>query len=197
MKPHEINKLNNFISGFYIDQKICKKLINVYEKNKDIAEAGVTHNGKTKVVNKKCKLSTDLCLTPNPTYDFYFKELQKCLDQYIKQYSQVNDLSRFRIVEDCNIQKYKKNEGFFNWHFERGSLHNSSRILVWMTYLNTVSDGGETEFLYQKLKVKPEAGLTLIWPSEWTHTHKGITSKTQTKYIITGWYNLINEDQTV
>ena len=46
-----------------------------------------------------------------------------------------------------------------------------------MTYLNDVSDGGETEFYYQKLKVKPETGLTLIWGSDWTFTHKGITSQ--------------------
>ena len=58
-----------------------------------------------------------------------------------------------------------------------------------MTYLNTVNDGGETEFIYQKLKVKPETGLTLIWGADWTFTHRGITSKTETKYITTGWYS--------
>ena len=56
-----------------------------------------------------------------------------------------------------------------------------------MTYLNDVKDGG-TEFLYQNLKTKAEKGLTLIWPSAWTHTHKGIISPTKEKYIITGWY---------
>ena len=34
-------------------------------------------------------------------------------------------------------------------------------------------------------------GLTLIWPSEWTHTHKGEVSSTKEKIIITGWYNFI------
>jgi len=57
-----------------------------------------------------------------------------------------------------------------------------------MTYLNDISDEGETEFLYQKIKVKPEKGLTLIWPTDWTHTHRGIPSQTETKYIATGWY---------
>jgi hypothetical protein len=64
-----------------------------------------------------------------------------------------------------------------------------SRHLVFMTYLNDVTDGGETEFFYQKLKVKPEKGLTLIWGADWTFTHRGITSPTQTKYIVTGWFN--------
>ena len=63
-----------------------------------------------------------------------------------------------------------------------------------MTYLNDVDDGGETEFYYQKLKVKPRKGLTLIWPADWTHTHRGLSSPTQEKYIITGWLNYIDRD---
>jgi hypothetical protein len=42
-----------------------------------------------------------------------------------------------------------------------------------MTYLNDVTDGGETGFFYQDVKIKPQKGLTLIWPAIWTHTHKG------------------------
>ena len=30
--------------------------------------------------------------------------------------------------------------------------------MAWMVYLNDVEEGGETEFLYQKLKVKPKKG---------------------------------------
>jgi len=41
------------------------------------------------------------------------------------------------------------------------------------------------------LKVKPEKGLTLIWPADWTFTHRGIPSMSETKYIVTGWYNYI------
>ena len=58
-----------------------------------------------------------------------------------------------------------------------------------MTYLNTVKNGG-TEFYYQKLKVDAVKGLTLIWPSDWTHTHKGVISKKQKKYILTGWVSV-------
>jgi len=32
---------------------------------------------------------------------------------------------------------------------------------------------------------------TVIWPADFTHTHRGIVSKTQEKYIATGWYNLV------
>ena len=60
-----------------------------------------------------------------------------------------------------------------------------------MTYLNDVKDGGETEFHYQKIKTKAEKGLTIIFGSDWNFFHRGITSKTETKYIATGWYSYI------
>jgi hypothetical protein len=58
-----------------------------------------------------------------------------------------------------------------------------------MTYLNDVTDHGETEFYYQNLKVTPQKGKTVIWPADWTHTHRGIVSPTQDKYIVTGWFD--------
>ena len=60
-----------------------------------------------------------------------------------------------------------------------------------MTYLNDVTDQGETEWLHQNLKIKPKKGLTIFWPTDWTFVHRGITSPSQEKYIATGWYNYI------
>ena len=59
-----------------------------------------------------------------------------------------------------------------------------------MTYLNDVEAGGETEFPHYALKVKPVAGQTLIWPSDWTHAHRGCPVITGPKYIVTGWLHL-------
>jgi hypothetical protein len=61
-----------------------------------------------------------------------------------------------------------------------------------MTYLNDVESGGETEFLYQNLKIKPQKGLTLIWPTDWTHTHRGIPSMEEEKMIVTGWVHYLH-----
>ena len=76
-------------------------------------------------------------------------------------------------------------------HFERGGYATTTRMLVWMTYLNDVSDGGGTHFVYQKHTFEAKKGRTLIWPSDFTHTHAGVVSPTQHKYIITGWMNFV------
>ena len=60
-----------------------------------------------------------------------------------------------------------------------------------MTYLNDINDQGETEFIHQKMKVKPRKGLTLIWGADWTFLHKGLASPSETKYITTGWYEYV------
>ena len=61
-----------------------------------------------------------------------------------------------------------------------------------MTYLNDVEDGGETQWLYQGRQFKPKKGLTAIWPTDFTHTHRGVVSPTQRKTIATGWFSFLD-----
>ena len=58
-----------------------------------------------------------------------------------------------------------------------------------MTYLNTLKKGG-TMFKYQKITTPATKGLTLIWPTDHTHTHKGQISNEE-KIISTGWFEFI------
>ena len=108
----------------------------------------------------------------------------------------MNTLPRLNITEHFNIQHYGKGGGFKKWNFESGN-HNEMyirrRILVFMTYLNDVDDGG-TEFKHQKLITPAKKGLTLIWPVWWTHTHRGQVSHTKEKYIVTGWLSEIENE---
>jgi hypothetical protein len=60
-----------------------------------------------------------------------------------------------------------------------------------MTYLNTVEEGGGTEFYHQKLTVSAEEGVTVIWPADWTFTHRGVVAPREEKIIVTGWLSFI------
>ena len=58
-----------------------------------------------------------------------------------------------------------------------------------MTYLNDIPNGGGTEFkFYPDFKVNDKKGLSLMWPTDFTHTHRGVVSEYE-KYIVTGWIN--------
>lgn len=193
MKESKINQTNNFISGWYMPVSICNKLLKYHKTSTQKFAGNVGHISiNESVVDSKIKDSIDVILNEIELKKIYFNCLQKCLDEYRKLYTWC-DFKSLGVIENTTIQMYQPpNGGFHAWHYERTSIRApiGFRHLVFMTYLNTVTEGGETEFLYQNVKIKPERGLTLIWPSEWTHVHRGLKS-TQTKYIITGWISHI------
>ena len=85
------------------------------------------------------------------------------------------------------IQKTPIGGGFHTWHFESSGRETCHRLLTWALYLNDVEEGGETEFLYQHVRVKPKQGTLIIWPAAFTHTHRGNPPLSNEKYIVTGW----------
>ena len=108
------------------------------------------------------------------------------IEKYKEKYSFIYKLYPFDICPFYKLQKYYPTEVFNYLHCENDSPF-SSRVLAWMIYLNDVTDDGYTEFPNQGKKFQPRAGDLLIWPAFFTHPHRGIASKTQTKYIVTGW----------
>lgn len=142
------------------------------------------------VVDVNKKESTDCILRDDVLFNAYLNKLKLCVNLYKSHYPFVDRYSPWGIIEPVNIQHYKPNTAYHAWHTERTNAY-TTRHMVFMTYLNGVTDGGETEFYHQNIKVKPEKGLTLIWPADWTFTHRGIPSTTQEKYVITGWFSYI------
>ena len=79
-------------------------------------------------------------------------------------------------------------EGYHNWHCEHSAMiKDRMTLLAFMVYLNDVDEGGETEFLYQHVRIKPEEGKFTICPTAWTHAHRGNPPLNGTKYIATAW----------
>ena len=125
--------------------------------------------------------------TDVPVLDIFFNSLQNCFDDYV---------SEFDILKDYNlrctsvkIQKTDPGAGYHIWHAEQGSDSDASRCLVYSAYLNDIDDAGETEFLYQKLRIPPKENTMIIWPAAFTHTHRGnVVHGNKSKYIITGWF---------
>lgn len=91
-----------------------------------------------------------------------------------------------------NLQHYDGGRGGYPyWHCElyprdpgAETLH---RHLLWTIYLNDGFQAGETEFLYQRRSIRPEAGSLLIAPAAFTHTHRGNRPEGGDKFIATSW----------
>ena len=213
MKEHDFSK-ESFIGGWYIPEEVCDNLISFFidcrvrvshvsdeilEKDGDVKiDNGLIlrkgNIGKDSKINKDTKDSVDLSIEfgannyKHKPITEYGKHLQQCLNNYEQKYEYVKGMDRYTITENMNLQHYKAGGGFKKWHFENTAIESMSRKLVFMTYLNNVENGG-TEFYYQDIKCPAKKGLTLIWPADWTHTHRGIIDESNEKMIITGWFN--------
>lgn len=91
-----------------------------------------------------------------------------------------------------NLQHYAAGSGgYHHWHSEifpkDPQCEQLHRVLLWIIYLNDVTEGGETEFFYQGRKVSPRAGRLVVAPAGFTHTHKGHVPRSNDKYILASW----------
>jgi hypothetical protein len=96
-------------------------------------------------------------------------------------------------LPELNIQRSDIFDGYYVFHSDSCV----SRRITFIIYLNDVDDGGETEFIYQKKKIKPKQGRMVIFPACYTHTHRGNPVYSGVKYVLTGWLNANNKDEEV
>ena len=191
-------KQTHFIGCWNLENnELCKKIIQFFENNSDLQIQGITAKG----VNLKVKKTIDIPVNPknlnDPKFEvikLYINELLKCFLDYQEQWPFLKNILKTIDLTGFNIQKYSEGDHFAKIHSERTSFNNLHRLFAWMTYLNDVNDGGQTNFSHYGIKIKPETGKTLIWPAEWTHAHTGEILKSGTKYIVTGWLHFPTPD---
>jgi len=186
-------KETHFIGSWNIkNDNLCKEIIRFFDENEKLQKNGATASG-TNYTNKK---TTDISINPNDLkndkykcFNSYIDELYKCFIDYQLQWPFLKRMIKNVDIGSFNVQKYSKGDHFSQIHTERANLKTSNRLFAWMTYLDSVEDGGTTNFLHYGIKIKPEIGKTLIWPAEWTHAHSGEILNSGEKHIITGWMN--------
>jgi prolyl 4-hydroxylase len=179
----------NFIETYKMNTILCDNLIEYHKKNTEYKNIGLISGGK---IDKKIKDSTDSSFYNNSNNQHikdFFNGLTKKLVIYREKYGMKESIN----TSLCNnIQHYKPNAGYPVLHYERGETKRAmSRQLVYMLYLNTVTDKGGTRFPYQKITTPAIKGNLILWPAEFTHPHQGIISPTQEKYIATGWFDIV------
>lgn len=188
-------EINDYIGVFRgaASENYCARMIAEFDRIADRDVSCVNH-GETQFGNATGRkdqqvffeaMSPDLAEETN-------RILDACLLPYMDEYVGLKD-QQF-TSRHVKVQRTPPKGGYHIWHCEQGSdsIYSASRMLVWTLYLNDIPDGqGETEFLHQGVRLKPEKGMVCFFPASWTHVHRGNFTTTATKYIATGWYNLI------
>jgi hypothetical protein len=166
--------------------EFCESVIKRFEAAQDEQYPG--RIGQNAQEDMDIKRSTDLVVSGKESWRDVDMSLFRSLGAVLQEFKK-----RFPFFKGpfkdmgYAIQRTLPGE-FYHWHIDGGSHEFAQRQLVVVWYLNTVDGpGGETEFLTQNIKIKPEQGKMVLFPPFWTHEHRGVTLEKGVKYIATTW----------
>ena len=189
----ELKSLREIIPNSFIFEKmnalpaeLCNEMVRRFEASEDQQYPG--RIGQTVSSNQSIKKTTDLVVSGKPEWKDIDRALFQSLGRAILEFREkyVYFKGPFKDM-GYNLQRYSPGE-YYHWHIDGGSHDFSQRQLVALRYLNDVEGpGGETEFLFQDAKIKPERGKLVLFPPFWTHEHRAVTLEKGVKYIATTW----------
>tara|TARA_B100000287_G_C20378699_1_gene680651 strand:+ start:127 stop:768 length:642 start_codon:yes stop_codon:yes gene_type:complete len=174
----------------------CKHIIKYLDSQEK--KLGVVGAGEVNIEIKECWEVFGDFSNPNWVDSLLAEKLSEYIPLYRSMHPELdNQVQKWRLDPRYNMKKYDPGKGYYGKHCETESVCSAFRMLVWMFYFNTVTDKGGTIFdNYDKI-IDAIEGRLVIWPSYWTHIHRGIVSNTQTKYIASGWYSFALDSSEV
>ena len=114
----------------------------------------------------------------------------KYYDIYRGKYSALQTGEGTQGIYELKVQETQIGGGFHVWHWEQAGRSVCNRLMNVQIFLNTVEAGGETEFLYLN-RIEPAVqGTLLIYPGNYTHTHRGNPPRSGVKYLSNCWIEL-------
>jgi Rps23 Pro-64 3,4-dihydroxylase Tpa1-like proline 4-hydroxylase len=112
----------------------------------------------------------------------FFDIINASVYWYKKNFDMDDD--EFFHSEPYNILKYSGGQ-HYKAHFDGGTK--SKRSISIILYLNDDYTGGELEFVNFGIKIKPERGMLVVFPSNYAYRHIAHPVDSGTKYAIVTW----------
>ena len=186
--PHEL-KPGSFVYEIThaLPRSVCDDMIHRFEANPEQQTPG--RLGQQQEQHASIKRSTDLPISGHENWKDVDHGLHLSLSTALKELVKLHPFFASNSFCDMgyNLQRTAAGE-YYHWHTDSGPGEFSQRQLVAIWYLNEPDgSGGETEFHFQDIKVRPEAGKLILFPPFWTHIHRGITLECGVKYLATTW----------
>ena len=182
----------------YIDETLCKKVLDLFNKqqkfNKVLKRQQYHAVSKHFIDDKSAGIDRDnIQQFEEHDLNFLTINFKQALDHYLKETNILEYHTPFHELSytSIKIQKTSPGQGYHIWHVERKhNNYTANRILAFTIYLNEVK-GGETEFLHHNQRVDTKVGRIAIWPATFPYIHRGNPPLDKDKYIVTSWLLLI------
>ena len=189
MKFFNRKKKTKFTDFIYVERdalpkSFCNNVIEKFEQD-DRKRQGQVGGG----VQLDIKRSSDLSISKLDDWKSYDQAFFRCLNNGLKKYIRFlpeeyiknKALSELGNDTGYQIQRTQPND-YYIWHHDQ----TTTRLVTFIWYLNDIKDGGYTEFI-DGTRIQPEAGKLIIFPATWDFLHRGVSPKSETKYLCTGW----------
>lgn len=183
------NGIEEYSDAF--EKEYCDEVIRHFEL---MRETNITNLQNDIGKNSDERIIFDWAYTQNQFhYDFNICNhfYSRMNELYVTRYAEKYDMlkkSQQHTPKGMSVQKTMPHQGYHAWHQETADVGSGARIVTYMLYLNDVEEGGETEFLYQGIRLKPRTGKLVFFPCGFTFPHRGNPIYKGEKYIVTGWY---------
>ena len=183
--------IENFVKIYdnVIDEESCKGLIEKFEELQDKHEI-------VNIEDKEDRISfNQIVLTKSEEWKTVNDGLMKLFQAYIAQYKKECNISEQMWPDKCGFEtirmkRYLANDyDRFDYHVDVKDYATARRFLAFFIYLNDVEEGGETEFLFGR--VKPKMGRLVMFPPMWPWFHAGQKPVSGTKYFIQSYCHYV------
>ena len=186
-------KSEHFIGSWIIDNsELMENIVDYFNSNHEEHKFANSDSSKT---NNEEKDFIELALLPKKIkrdrvkiFEDYINSLVDCYVDYQNQWNYTKKWSRVHIGS-FTIKKFLVSGHHKTFHNDKKDINTSHKLFSWITFLNDVNETGSLEFENFNISIQPKKGLTLIWPSEWTHSFRHTETIKEEKFIIDGSFH--------
>jgi hypothetical protein len=117
--------------------------------------------------------------------------LRTAIGQYAKSFPELGYVGNLCVLSDCRLKHFPPGYSYDNWHQEHVYAF-PYRIACILVYLTDHNCG--TEFVATGETVMSKLGRVLVFPTFWTHTHRGqVCPDGKDRYILGSYLQMIEQ----
>lgn len=182
MQPYDMRRFIRVYDGD-LDAEICAGMIESFEHS--AAQQQPNGRGRHAGLEQSAWTELNISRVANASFLNVFRhKLTHALARYNEDVQLPIPIPDSPQSADLILKRYRRggNEGF-QLHFD--SIYGvANRYLVFLWYLNDVSEGGGTVFPDLGVRVEARRGRLLMFPPYWNYQHVGEAPISNDKYIV-------------
>jgi hypothetical protein len=161
-------------------------LIEEIEKHREPWRPG-TYGADTVVREgmRKCTMFPVSLMNSVPEIAEHDKRLFRAFNDAINEYNEHFPFLNAIIDEGYVVLKYEPS-GFITLHADKSG--DGSRVVSGLLYLNSDFKGGEVIFPKQKVTIKPERGMLVLFPCTYAYPHQVTEITEGLRYCVVTWF---------